>query len=376
MPRNGIGLRLAAVCAAAIAVVACTSNTSDAGSGHRAVPVINTSTTVDLTGTDGAIPPAPASGVVKLSAVGDTIFGITPSLPPDPGHYLDAVDHAIRGKAKIVFANLEGTLTTQSASKCPPHDNECFAFRNPPTYGRYLERAGFTVLNNANNHSHDFGQAGLDQTVRAIHHYGMKQTGLPGQITLVHADGERVAMVAFAPYSNTADMLKLKDAAALIHRAGTMAHVVIVYMHAGAEGSDATHVTGHEEYFLGEDRGNAKRFAHVAIRNGADLVIASGPHVLRGMQFYRGRLIAYSLGNFANFHNFGGGGVLSESAILHVSLTPTGRFHSGQLIPVTLDSEGHPTIGGGSVRLVRQLSHEDFGASAATFSSRGVIRHP
>jgi hypothetical protein len=212
--------------------------------------------------------------------------------------------------------------------------------------------------------------------VRAIHHYGMKQTGLPGEITVVRAAGRPVALVAFAPYSNTADMLHLKAAASLVRAARAKARVVIVYMHAGAEGSDATHVTGQEEHFLGEDRGNPKRFAHMAIRNGASLVIASGPHVLRGMQFYRGHLIAYSLGNFANFHNFGGGGVLSESAILHVSLTPSGGFRAGQLIPVVLDGEGHPTRGGRSVALVRRLSKEDFGASAAHLSAAGIITQP
>jgi hypothetical protein len=364
--------RLSAAGLAALTAVACSSGGSSAT--PKSQPAVNGSTSVDLTGAAADnLPPAPKTGLVKLSAVGDMILGITPNLPPDPADYLADVDHAIKGKSKIVFANLEGTLTDQTASKCPAHDNECFAFRNPPSYGRYFKNDGFTVLNDANNHSHDFGPAGLDQTVNTIHHYGMKQTGLPGEITIVHADGEPVAMVAFAPYDTTADMLDLKSAAALIRKARSEAHVVIVYMHAGAEGSDATHVTGHEEYFVGEDRGNAEKFGHLAIRNGASLVIASGPHVLRGMQFYRGHLIAYSLGNFANFHNFGGGGVLSESAILHVSLTPTGGFHAGQLIAVQLDSEGHPTLGGGSVAQVRTLSEEDFGKSAAHLSHSGII---
>jgi hypothetical protein len=372
MPRLRTTGRLSAAALAALTAVACSSGGSSAT--PKQPSPTNASTSVDLSG--AAIPPAPKTGLVKLSAVGDMILGITPNLPPDPAGYLDEVDHAIKGKSKIVFANLEGTLTTQTGSKCPAHDNECFAFRNPPSYGRYFNNDGFTVLNDANNHSHDFGQAGLDQTVNTIHHYGMKQTGLPGEITIVHADGEPVAMVAFAPYDTTADMLNLKSAAALIRKARTKAHVVIVYMHAGAEGSDATHVTGHEEYFVGEDRGNAEKFGQLAIRNGASLVIASGPHVLRGMQFYRGHLIAYSLGNFANFHNFGGGGVLSESAILHVSLTPTGAFHAGQLISVQLDSEGHPTLGGGSVAQVRRLSQEDFGSSAAHLSGSGLITAP
>ena len=97
--------------------------------------------------------------------------------------------------------------------------------------------------------------------------------------------------------------------------------MVVVYMHAGAEGSAADHVTGREENYLGEDRGNPEAFAHMAIDAGASLVIASGPHVLRGMQFYQGHLIAYSLGNFAGYGNFATGGDLDISVILHVTLS-------------------------------------------------------
>jgi len=366
-------VRIVGVGAAVAALVACAAGAGDA-TGRRPSP--------DGSARDAALAepvasvPAGATDI-RLSAVGDMIWGNTPSLPGDPRHYLDSVDHQIRAKSNIVFANLEGTLTTATVGKCGhPNGGDCFNFRNPPHYARYFAADGFTILNNANNHSHDFGQVGLDQTVRAIHHAGMKQTGLPGQITVVQAGGQAVAIVGFAPYSGTADMLHLDDAAALIRKARTKARVVIAYMHAGAEGSDRTHVTGQEEYYVGEDRGNAEKFAHLAIRSGASLVIASGPHVLRGMQFYRKRLIAYSLGNFANFHNFGGGGVLSDSAILHVRLSPTGRFQSGKLIPVLLDGEGHPSIGGPSIGVVRRLSKSDFGSHAPRFGRHGVIRRP
>jgi poly-gamma-glutamate capsule biosynthesis protein CapA/YwtB (metallophosphatase superfamily) len=330
-----------------------------------------------------ASPPRPARAraggrhSVRLSAVGDTILGNTPALPSSPGSYLDAVKRAIRWTAQIRFANLEGTLTDASGGKCGgSNGGTCFEFRNPPHYARYFHRAGFTVLNDANNHSHDFGQAGLDQTIRTIHRHGMKQTGLPGEVTVTHAGSTPVAFVAFAPYPNTADLLDLHAAKALIRKARSRARVVVVYMHAGAEGADADHVTGREEIFAGEDRGNPEKFAHMAIRNGAGLVIASGPHVVRGMQFYRHRLIAYSLGNFANFHNFASGGILSESSILHVTLSRSGRFDSARLLSVRLDGEGHPSLGGGTVSLVRRLSREDFGSTRARFGSRGVIHPP
>jgi poly-gamma-glutamate capsule biosynthesis protein CapA/YwtB (metallophosphatase superfamily) len=229
-------------------------------------------------------------------------------------------------------------------------------------------------LNDANNHSHDFGAAGQARTVRAIHAAGMAQTGLPGEITRIRANGVPVAFVAFAPYGYTASLLDLPAARALIRQAARMARIVVVYMHAGAEGTDAAHVTGREESYLGEDRGNPEAFAHMAIDAGASLVIASGPHVLRGMQFYRGHLIAYSLGNFAGYHNFSIHGDLTMSAILRVRLSSSGRFEQGRLYPVQLTGGGRPVPGGGAISFVAGLSSADFGASAARFQPSGVIR--
>jgi len=311
---------------------------------------------------------------VTLTAVGDMILGITPSLPPDPATYLEAVEPELKHGAQIVFGNLEGTLTTATTSKCGAAPSaDCFAFRNPPTYARYFKRAGFTVLNDANNHSHDFGAAGQAQTVRAIHAVGLAQTGLPGEITRVTANGVPVAFVAFAPYDYTASLLDLPAARALIRQAAREARIVVVYMHAGAEGSGADHVTGREETYLGEDRGNPEAFAHMAIDAGASLVIASGPHVLRGMQFYKGHLIAYSLGNFAGYHNFAIEGDLTMSAILRVRLSSSGRFEQGRLYPVLLAGAGRPVPGGGAISFVAGLSAADFGASAARIQPSGVI---
>jgi poly-gamma-glutamate capsule biosynthesis protein CapA/YwtB (metallophosphatase superfamily) len=307
------------------------------------------------------------------------MLGNTPDLPPDPATYFDAVRSILDSGAEIVFGNLEGTLTTASASKCGSLSGpsaDCFAFRDPPSYIEYLKDAGFTVLNDANNHSFDFGPAGQAQTVQVIHAARLAQTGLPGEITLVTANGIRVAMLAFAPYTYDADLLDLPVAQALIEKARREAGVVIVYMHAGAEGPDADHVTGLEEYYLGEDRGNAEAFAHMAIDAGASLVIASGPHVLRGMQFYEGHLIAYSLGNFASYGDFATEGDLDMSVNLHVTLSSTGQFRSARLFPIQFVGQGQPVPGGGAVSFVSELSSDDFGASAAHISSSGVITAP
>ncbi len=327
--------------------------------------------------------PAPARpgskpGSVSISFVGDTILGDTPDLPPDPAHYLDNVQAAL-GHAQIVFGNLEGTLTTATTSKCGsgPSPN-CFDFKNPPAYAGVFKGDGFEVLNSANNHSHDFGSQGVAQTSAALKAHGIAQTGLPGQIAVVDAGDTKVAFVGFAPYRVTNYLLDFATARTLIHKADDEADVVVVYMHAGAEGAGATHVTGHEEHAYGEDRGNPRRFAHFAVANGADLVLASGPHVLRGMEFYGHRLIAYSLGDFASWHNFGTAGIVGLSGILQLTVGPKGWFTSGHLVSVKLSGTGRPLhdYSRQSVELVRTLSNEDFGPHAARFADDGTITPP
>ncbi|HVX32424.1 MAG TPA: CapA family protein [Solirubrobacterales bacterium] len=230
-------------------------------------------------------------------------------------------------------------------------------------------------MNDANNHSFDFGRAGLEQTIAALHRAGIAQTGLPGEVTVVRAGGERVAFVGFAPYSLTASLLDLPAARKLIRRAARRAKIVVVAIHAGAEGLGAQHVTGAEEHYLGEDRGNPRKFARMAVRAGADLVLGSGPHVLRGMEIYRDRLIAYSLGNFSGFHNFATEGALGTSAVLRATLAPDGAFRAGRIASVRLIEAGRPVPdpSGEGARLIRRLSREDLGRGAVRVGGNGRI---
>ena len=129
---------------------------------------------------------------MTIAAVGDTMLGNAGELPPDPESIFAGVDTELTSGAQIVFANLEGTLTDATTSKCGPKGSiDCYAFKDPPSYAQYFKKAGFTVLNDANNHSYDFGPAGQAQTVQVIHAAGMAQTGLPGEITLVTANRVR-----------------------------------------------------------------------------------------------------------------------------------------------------------------------------------------
>jgi poly-gamma-glutamate capsule biosynthesis protein CapA/YwtB (metallophosphatase superfamily) len=161
-----------------------------------------------------------------------------------------------------------------------------------------------------------------------------------------------------------------------VETADRHAQVVVVAMHAGAEGSAATHLTGRDEIYFDENRGNPEAFAHTVIDAGADLVLGSGPHVLRGMEFYRGRLIAYSLGDFAGYHNFTTDGALGVTAILRVRLDQDGRFVRGRLVSVRLVGAGQPVLDptGAGAAMVAQLSREDLGRTAARIAADGTIR--
>jgi hypothetical protein len=311
-----------------------------------------------------------------LSAVGDTELGDTPRLPANPASYLAPIKASLA--ASIVIGNLEGTISNATASKCAPTSTECYAFRVPTTFAAIYRGAGFTVLNSANNHSHDFGTQGVADTTHAIEATGIVQAGLPGQIGVVRVGTTKVAFVDFAPYWNTNNLLNLPVAAQLIVRAKTLANVVVVYMHAGAEGTSADHVTRTTETYFGENRGNEYAFAHAAINAGADLVLASGPHVLRGMEWYRGHLIAYSLGDFANYYDFSAGGTLALSAVLHVTLSSTGSYVWGWLTPVRLSPSGQPFVDPtrASVAFINTLSKQDFGAAGVVIKPDGAIAPP
>jgi len=313
-------------------------------------------------------------GVVAIVATSDIVMGSTPNLPPDGGRsFFSDVQTDLAGD--VVLGNLEGTLSSGGSSKCGPSSTSCFAFQTPPSYARWLVRAGFTVMNLANNHAYDFGSEGLQETIDALDRVGLLYTGRPNQITVQKVGRIRVATVGFAPYPWAASLTDIAAAQKLVRAADRVSDVVVVTMHAGAEGRDRQHVRPGTERFLGENRGDSVRFTHAVVDAGADLVVGSGPHVLRGMEWYKGRLIAYSLGNFAGYDVFSLGGALSTSAILRVTLDGAGRFETGQLVPTHMVGAGMPALDPSETAhgVVRTLSREDFGARGVKVSREGVL---
>src|SRR5204862_6936473 len=114
-------------------------------------------------------------------------------------------------------------------------------------------------------------------------------TGRPGLTRYVTTNGVKLALLGFAPYDYDDDLRDTDAAAARVREAATKADLVVVFIHAGAEGAEHQHVRPGTETYLGEQRGDSIRFAHAVVAAGADLVLGSGPHVLRAMEWYRGR---------------------------------------------------------------------------------------
>ena len=321
-----------------------------------------------VVGSAGGANPPP---VVRFAFTGDIAMVAGPA-----DDYFRSVRKELAGD--VVLGNLEGTLTERGTPKCGTGSSDCFSFHAPPAYARLLRGAGFTVMNLANNHALDYGDVGQADTVAAVRRARLLTTGRPGEIAYAKVRGTRIAVLGFAPYPWAQSLLNLSAAEALVRKADRWADLVVVTIHAGAEGSDHQHVRPGNEWFLGENRGNSIAFAHSVVRAGADLVVGSGPHVLRGMEWYRGRLIAYSLGNFVGYQTLNTSGVTGVSGILHVTLRRDGSMKTGQLDAVTIAGTGmpRPDPDGTARGLVRSLSLEDFGKRAMRVSATGTLSHP
>ncbi|MFG3422374.1 CapA family protein [Micromonospora sp. NPDC048063] len=325
-------------------------------------------------------PAQPAEQAISLSATGDIIMGNAPNrLPANGGKgFFDSVEKALA--ADLVMGNLEEPLTVDTGTgKCGPNSTRCFQFRAPPDYAAHLRDAGFDLLNQANNHGYDFGPKGYENTQKALEKHDLAHTGAPDQITVVDVKGVKVAVAGFSSYVWSNSLVDIAEAKRVIAKAAGQADVVVVQVHMGGEGADKTRVRPGTEMFLGENRGDPVKFSKAMIDAGADLIVGHGPHVLRGMEFYKGRLIAYSLGNFAGGGNsLSNAGRLGWGGVLKVSLKPDGSWAGGSFVSTYMNSAGKPTMDGDDrgLGLVKQLTRSDFPETGARFDDSGAISPP
>ncbi len=326
-------------------------------------------------------PTAAAQNTFTLSAVGDTILGDAPGhLPPHGGTDLFA-DVSSALQSDLEMANLEEPLAdVKTSPKCSAAEmnKTCFAFRAPTSYAGLLQAAGFDLVNIANNHTLDYGTTGRDQTEGALTAAGIPYTGPPGHIPVLTVKGIKIAVLGFAPYAWANNLLNVRAGQDLVREAKEQADIVIVQAHMGAEGVAYQHVPKGPQTFLGENRGDAIAFSHAMIDAGADIVIGHSPHVLRAMEFYRGHLIAYSLGNFAGYHALNTSGALGISMILRVTMRADGSFVSATIVPASMVAPGIPRLDpdGRAIPLVRSLTQSDFPDTGAAISDAGAITPP
>jgi hypothetical protein len=325
----------------------------------------------------------PASKTITLAAVGDVHLGRSwpvesAAVIPEEGRgYFDDVAATLTD-ASLTVGNLETALADSGDSyKCAPgrrRAGSCFTFRAPTVLAPRLAEAGFDVLSLANNHAADFGMSGLWTTERALEAARIAPVGTGGRSVVRDADGVRVAFLAFSAGELDPSVTDLQAVQGQVASLDTHADVVVVVFHAGAEGPAFARVPRAPESYLGEDRGDVVAFAHAAVDAGADVVLGSGPHVLRGVEHYRGRLIAYSLGNFSSWQTFPTTGAFAATGILVTEVAQNGVVVGARFVPTTLERTGRPAVDQSlrGLNVLRELSFADFGD--ALFSDEGQWR--
>ena len=287
---------------------------------------------------------------VSIIGVGDMMLGTNfPSanyLSPDDGKsILDPVKSIIEN-ADIAFGNLEGAILSGSGkAKTCANPDVCYAFKMPDHYVNYFKDAGFDVLSVANNHVSDFGDAGKENTAKLLKNAGINFAGLlEYPFTTFEKDGIKYGFCAFAPNNGTVDINDSANAIKIVKKLNSICDIVIVSFHGGAEGSTRNHITREDELFLGENRGNPYKFARTVIDAGADIVFGHGPHVTRAVDIYKGKFIAYSMGNFATYGRFNLKGICGIAPIIKLYVNKKGEFLSGKIVSTKQIGEGGPII--------------------------------
>ena len=182
----------------------------------------------------------------------------------------------------LTIANFEGTLTDSDE-----REDKTFAFKAPASYASILTSGSVEAVNTANNHSHDYGDQSFDDTLAALDDAGIVHFGYD-ETAVMDVKGIKVGLVGiYELYDHLEREQQLKDNIAKVKADG--AQLIVVIFHWGNETETVPD-------------SNQTTLGRIAIDEGADLVCGHHPHVLQGIETYKGRNIVYSLGNFC----FGG----------------------------------------------------------------------
>ena len=182
----------------------------------------------------------------------------------------------------LTIANFEGALTDSDE-----REDKTFAFKAPASYASILTSGSVEAVNTANNHSHDYGDQGFNDTLTALDNAGIVHFGYD-ETAIMEVKGVKIGLVGiYELYDHLEREQQLKDNIAKVKADGAQLIVVIFHW-----GNETETVPDSSQTTLGR----------IAIDEGADLVCGHHPHVLQGIETYKGRNIVYSLGNFC----FGG----------------------------------------------------------------------
>ena len=324
------------------------------------------------------VEPAPPR-TVSFAAVGDMLIGTNfpeNHLPDDDGIGFLADVAPFLWPVDVAFGNLEGVLVDggEPGKKCK-NPKACYLFRSPTRYANHYRAAGFDVLSLANNHARDFGEEGRTETMLALQRAGIHHSGREGDFASFEVDGVRIAVLAYAVTKNSNMLLDYELSEQTVREHANSHDIVVVSFHGGAEGKDVTRLPFAEEEYYNEPRGDVVKFARMVVDAGADLVVGHGPHVVRAMELYKDRLIAYSLGNFATYYGISVAGIKGIAPILLATLDETGRFVEGEIVSTIQIRPAGPSIDPEqrALNMLRGLSISDFGNPGLTFHQDGRL---
>lgn len=229
---------------------------------------------------------------ITISAVGDCTLGVDrcqASLPNFNKEFQKRKSYTyflrnvkdIFENDDLTIVNLEGTFTTRNTRA-----NKTFAFKGRPSYVNILTKSSVEAVNLANNHSEDYGRGSYSDTVKTLDKAGITHFN-GSSVAIMKVKGIRIGLVGIKTMSSVNKEKELKSAIQKCKK--KKADLIIVSFHWGIE----------RDY---QPNSLQKKHAHLAIESGADLVLGHHPHVLQGIEKYKGKYIVYSLGNFC----FGG----------------------------------------------------------------------
>ena len=361
-------------------LLAC-SPTQDAGNQMPASSVYDPvmSDTVTSALVETAEPERVKPDTLTIAMTGDIMMGTTyPSvmLPANDGKNLfrDVKDILVR--ADLAVGNLEGALCDSGETK-KKLSNVSYAFRMPTRFAPLLKEAGYDFLSMANNHANDFGTEGIESTERCLKEQGIRFSGIAGRVrsAVVERNGVRYGLCAFGHNGYTMQHNDLSLVKEVIDDLRQLSDIVVVSFHGGAEGQSYSHLPQGREIFLDEDRGSLREFAHFCIDNGADVVYGHGPHVVRCVEVYQGRFIAYSLGNFCTPYGISLKGISGYAPVVTIQVGNDGRFLGGKIHSFIQQRGIGPRKDETNAvpRQIKMLSDADVPQSMARIDNKGNI---